>query len=110
MQHRAVFGEVDLLAAEKRADPLGEVALARIGDKQRHRFRDDALLRPVDEPVVPGERKPRKALGIGIEERGERPPGQCAPVVKERLPSGIQGRVDHDRCGHTTRGSASAPR
>ena len=63
----ALLGQVDLLAGEqrRRSTPAGCVA-AGVGDEQRPSCRaSSALLRPVGEPIVPGQRQAREALRVG---------------------------------------------
>jgi hypothetical protein len=88
VENRPLFGKIDLLAGEHRGNPCGQIALAGIGDEQRHGLGRQPLLRPVGEPIVPGERQLREALRIRGEERRERTAGERAPVIDKRLPAG----------------------
>ena len=51
VQHGALFGHVDLVAAEHRLDALGQTRPMRERDQQRHRLGGDAVLRIVEAQI-----------------------------------------------------------
>ena len=62
----------------------------RIRDEGIDRLRRYALLRPVGEPLVPRQRQPRKPVGVGGEQLGQRAAGERGAMLFQRV---------HRRCG-----------
>ena len=85
--------------AKSAAIQPGRPGRARVGDEQRQRVPAEPLLRQVDEPVVPGERQAREAVGVAREELGERDAGECSPVGGEIEGDGGSHRVLAGRRG-----------
>ena len=69
MQHRAVLGDVDLLAAEHGVDAAAQAGFLGQLQKQLQRFVGDAVLRVVEEEARGLGRHPLAALGVIGEKR-----------------------------------------
>ena len=87
MQNRALFCDVDLVAAEHRVDPAAEIGLGGDGEEQFDGFVDDAVLRVVGEEADGFEREPFAAGGVLGEELAEVPVLDLGVMGFEGLPA-----------------------
>src|SRR5256885_116081 len=68
VQHRAVLGDVDLLAPEHRVDPVAQPCPLGQLDEESERLRGDALLRVVEEESVELDGEVLATSGVGVEQ------------------------------------------
>ena len=86
VEHGAVLGDVDVLAAEHRVPPLGHPALVGELGQQLQRLVGDPVLRVVEEePGALGD-QPRAAVGVLREQLTQVPVPDLAVVLLEGLP------------------------
>ena len=88
VQHRAVFRDVDLLAAEHGVDPLAQAGLLRQLQQEPQRLVGDAVLRVVEVEAGGLRRQPLAACGIVREELAEMHVPDNVAMALERLPGG----------------------
>ena len=99
MEHRALLGDVDLLAREHRVAQLLDPGPAGQRDQQRDRLGGEPVLRVVEVEVADLEVHRLAAVGLVGEERPEMDVADGVEVRLERTPF---GRVDDPgrRVGH----------
>ena len=92
VQHRAVLGDVDPLAAEHRLDPLAQPGLPRpAAEQQPERLVGDAVLRVVEvEPGGLGD-QPLAAARVGGEQLAQVAGADLLVVLAEGAPGGAIG-------------------
>ena len=95
VQHGTVLGDVDLLAAEHRVDPLAQPAFLGELQQQLQRLVGDAILRVVEVDADGLGRQPLAALGIVGEELAQVDVAHLAMMRLQSLPGGPCG----ERCG-----------
>ena len=91
VQDRAIFGDVDLVAAEHRVDPPTQIRFIRELAQQPHRLVGDAMLGVVEIDAGGFDRQPLSAARIVLEQLTEVPGLQRPGVRVERLPCGEPG-------------------
>ena len=92
VQHRAVLGDVDLLAAEHRVDPLAQARLLGQLQQQLQRLVGDAVLRVVEIDARGLERQALAARRVVGEQSAQMQRLHFAMVRLERLPGGPRGQ------------------
>ncbi len=86
MQHGAVFGDVDLVAAEHRVDARAQPGFVGEFEQQLERLVGDAVLRVVEKEARGFGGEPRAALRIIGEELAQMRAADLLAVGRERLP------------------------
>ncbi len=86
VQHRAVLGDVDLLAAEHRVDPRAQPAFLGELDQQRERLVGDAVLRVVEVEARRLGRQALAALRVVGEELAQMQVAHLRQMGRKRLP------------------------
>ena len=94
VQHRAVFGDVDLIPAEHRVDALAQAALLGEIEQQFERLVGDAVLGVVQVQAGRFNRQTLAALGVLGEQRPEMNVAHDFIVRRQGLPCRALG----DRC------------
>jgi hypothetical protein len=105
VQHRALLGRVDRIAAEHRRGALGNAALAREVEKQAHGLVVDPVLRVVEVQAGRIEHHPLAAAGVLREQLAQVAPSDLVAVRGEGAPR--RPLVDpsaHAACGSELRG------
>ena len=83
MQHRAILGDVDLVATEHRIDALAQPRLLRQFEQQLDGLRGDAMLRVVEVETDLLERELIRAMRIFGEQRAQM---QCCGFFRNARP------------------------
>ena len=96
VQHGAIFGDVDLLAAEHRLDPRLQSGFLRQLQQQLERFVGDAVLRVIQEQSGGLEGHSLPALGIGGEQFLEVQAFDFPVMRRERFPGRALGERFED--------------
>src|SRR5262249_40084550 len=86
MQHSAVLGDVDLVAAEHRVDALAQTTLLGQFSEQPHRFFRDAILRVIKIQTNRLGRQPHATLGIVSEQIAQMPIVHLFVMRREGFP------------------------
>ena len=89
VKHRAVFRDVDLVAAKHRIDAVSQAALVRELHEQLERVVGDAVLRVVEEDADGVGGVARAALRVLVEELTQRGLCNLLRMRLERLPRGL---------------------
>ncbi len=87
VEHRAVLGDVDALAAEHRLAPLGEPAFLGQRDQQPDRLVGDPVLGVVEPKAGGLGDETLAALGVGGEELAQVAVGDLGVVALQRPPA-----------------------
>jgi hypothetical protein len=88
VQHRAVLGEVDLLAVEHRFDAFAQPGLLGEFDEQAYRLAGHPVLRVVEKHPDRLEREPLAAGRVGVEELAQVLPADLLVMVGQSRPRG----------------------
>ena len=86
VQHRPVFGDVDVLAGEHRIDTRAPAARFREQDEEPHRLAVDPVLGVVEMPARGVDVHPVGTLGVGGKQRAQIVIGERRRVRFERPP------------------------
>ena len=86
VQHRAVLGDVDLVAAEHRVDALTQAGPARQLQEETQRLVGDAVLRVVEVDAFAFDGQALAALRVGGEEVAQVGVAHLLEVLLERVP------------------------
>jgi hypothetical protein len=95
MQHRAVFGDVDLLAGEHPVAPAFDIGGLREVEQQPQRLAVDALLGGVDQQIVEPIAVAGETIGLGAEEVAQMPAARGFRMRLQRLPGRQIGQRAH---------------
>ncbi len=103
MEDGALLGDVDLVAAEHRVDPLAQAALARQGEQQPQRLVRHPVLRVVEEEAGGLDREALRAAGVAREEVPQVDVLDRREVGLEGLPGGSIRQAHADLLGEAGR-------